>query len=61
MTCIKVYSGIKKHEFRAVLTDKIEKGLNIKLAVGNINDDERCLREKLIQEKITNYDIRITI
>ncbi len=51
---VKLYSNIKKHDFKLVLTDKIEKGLNIKLAVGNINDNERYLREKLIQERITN-------
>jgi len=51
---LKLYSNIKKHDFKLVLTDKIEKGLNIKLAVGNINDNERYLREKLIQERITN-------
>ncbi|MBI3754651.1 MAG: lipoate--protein ligase family protein [Deltaproteobacteria bacterium] len=59
MAWVEFYSNIKKHELRLVLADKIEKGLNIKLAVGSMNNNERDLREKLIQEKITNYDLRI--
>ncbi|MBI3753040.1 MAG: lipoate--protein ligase family protein [Deltaproteobacteria bacterium] len=51
MAWLKCYSNIKKDEFKAVLTDKIKKGLNIQLTVGNINDNERCLREKLIQKR----------
>lgn len=51
MAWVKLYSNIKKHELRLILTDKIEKGLNIKLALGNINDDERHLRDRLIEGK----------
>lgn len=48
---VKLYSNISKHDFKRVLTDKIEKGLNIKLTLGNINDDERLLRDRLIEGK----------
>lgn len=51
MAWVKLYNNIKKHEFRPILTDKIKNGLNINLAVGKINDNERCLKDRLIQEK----------
>lgn len=51
MAWIKLYSDIKKDNFKAILTDKVRKGLNINMAVGNINDNERRLRDKVIEVK----------
>ena len=49
MAWIKLYSDIKKDDFKAILIDKIRKGLNINLIAGNINNDERRLRDKVIK------------
>jgi len=53
MAWIKLYSDIKKHEFRTILIDKIRKGLNINLTVGNINDNEKYLREERLKTTAT--------
>lgn len=54
MAWVGLYNDITRHDFKTILIDKIEKGLNIKLTVGNINDDERYLK----QLRIKNYDYK---
>ncbi|MEK7841428.1 MAG: hypothetical protein AAB197_02025, partial [Deltaproteobacteria bacterium] len=51
MAWIKLYSDIKKDEFKAILIDKIRKGLNINLTVDEINNNEIYLRDKLLSVK----------
>lgn len=53
-----LYSNVKKNEFRAVLIDKIKKGLNINLSVDKINNDEKYLRDKIIKERHQTTDTR---
>lgn len=48
MAWIKLYSDIKKDEFKAILIDKIRNGLSINLTAGNINNNENYLRDKLL-------------
>lgn len=49
MAWIKLYSDIKKDDFKAILIDKIKKGLNINLIAGNMNNEERRLRDTAIK------------
>lgn len=61
MAWVGLYSNITKHEFKTLLIDKIKQGLNIRLAAGELSGKEIYLRNKLMQEKITTYDLRIKI
>ena len=52
MAWLELYSNVKKDEFRAILINKIREGLDIDLIAGHMNDHEKYLKDKLIQEKI---------
>lgn len=59
MAWLELYSNVKKDEFRAILINKIREGLDIDLIAGHMNDHEKYLKDKLIQEKNMNYELQI--
>jgi lipoate-protein ligase A len=59
MAWLELYSKVKKNEFRAILINKIREGLDIDLIAGHMNDHEKYLKDKLIQEKNMNYELQI--
>lgn len=51
MTWLRLYSDIKKDEFKAVLAEKIREGLNIRFIPGRMSDKEVRLKEILMAAK----------
>lgn len=49
MAWVKLYSNIKRDDFKAILIDNISRGLNINLIAGNVNDEERRLKDEAIK------------